>query len=342
MKIYYYNVTIGSWIPLSLDLEWVLNISINTTDQELYGESYAGYIIIDVMHLSLFAVVGVQNYPYWSLFWSIYTALIILLLTLGMAVELVRNERSRQQIIKKKKVKTKTIVQKKHPIDKKEAIEEIGEMGEMYNIDWVVEDDKLILEVDKNKEFGLSKSGKTIIIANSRGGRRLKDYGLNLSMILYKYTKEKGKKVRPRKIKEMQNVEVELDGEIARFKIDITKDFGPSSTGKTTMVASSRGNGSIEGTDIIFGLNLYKSRKFKVEKISLAKRKISQRKKSLTLDDIPGLGENRIKLLKKAKIYTIEDLITCDPYEIAEKISGIGIDSIEKWIIKAEEMMKEE
>ena len=58
--------------------------------------------------------------------------------------------------------------------------------------------------------------------------------------------------------KEMQNVEWEVKGDKLFVEIDLTKDFGPSKSGKTITIASTRGNQKIEGTDAIIGLNVYK------------------------------------------------------------------------------------
>ncbi len=54
----------------------------------------------------------------------------------------------------------------------------------------------------------------------------------------------------------MQNVEWEIKGEQLIIEIDLTKDFGPSKSGKTITIASTRGNQRIEGTDAVIGLNV--------------------------------------------------------------------------------------
>jgi len=56
----------------------------------------------------------------------------------------------------------------------------------------------------------------------------------------------------------MENVKWEVkDGKLI-IEIDLTKELGPSKSGKTITVASTRGNQRIEGTDAIIGLNVYK------------------------------------------------------------------------------------
>jgi hypothetical protein len=47
----------------------------------------------------------------------------------------------------------------------------------------------------------------------------------------------------------MKNVEMKLDGDILTIKVDVTKDFGPSSSGKTIIIASTEGNISIPEKD---------------------------------------------------------------------------------------------
>jgi len=56
----------------------------------------------------------------------------------------------------------------------------------------------------------------------------------------------------------MQNVEWKINGDKLIIEVDLTKDFGPSKSGKTITIASSRGNQKIEGTNDILGLNVYK------------------------------------------------------------------------------------
>ena len=56
----------------------------------------------------------------------------------------------------------------------------------------------------------------------------------------------------------MQNVEWQIKGDKLIIEIDLTKEFGPSKSGKTITIASTRGNQQVEGTDAIIGLNVYK------------------------------------------------------------------------------------
>jgi hypothetical protein len=55
------------------------------------------------------------------------------------------------------------------------------------------------------------------------------------------------------------NVEGYTDGNILHLAIDMTQDAGKSKSGKNTIVASTKGNRNVAGTDLTLGLNLYRS-----------------------------------------------------------------------------------
>ena len=61
----------------------------------------------------------------------------------------------------------------------------------------------------------------------------------------------------------MKNVEMKVDGNILTIRVDLSKEFGPSSSGKTIIIASTEGNVAIaidghEETKI--GLNVYRKK----------------------------------------------------------------------------------
>ena len=59
----------------------------------------------------------------------------------------------------------------------------------------------------------------------------------------------------------MKNVEMKIEDNILTIKVDLTKEFGPSSSGKTIIIASTEGNISVpEKDDIKIGLNIYKKK----------------------------------------------------------------------------------
>ncbi|MFW9845898.1 MAG: hypothetical protein ACFFD6_04070, partial [Candidatus Thorarchaeota archaeon] len=58
LSLYMFDETVDIWIKLTEDLDWVLGTGVNTTDVDVYGESYAGYVWAQVTHLSLFGLAG--------------------------------------------------------------------------------------------------------------------------------------------------------------------------------------------------------------------------------------------------------------------------------------------
>ncbi|NMC87649.1 MAG: hypothetical protein GYA69_04370 [Candidatus Moranbacteria bacterium] len=59
----------------------------------------------------------------------------------------------------------------------------------------------------------------------------------------------------------MKNVEMKLEGDILTIKVDVTKEFGPSASGKTIIIATTEGNIAIpEKEDVKIGLNIYKKK----------------------------------------------------------------------------------
>ena len=56
----------------------------------------------------------------------------------------------------------------------------------------------------------------------------------------------------------MKNVELSLEGNILTIKVDLSKEFGPSASGKTSIIASTEGNVTIPGHEgAKVGLNVY-------------------------------------------------------------------------------------
>jgi hypothetical protein len=63
----------------------------------------------------------------------------------------------------------------------------------MQNVITKIKGNKLIIEVDMSKEFGLSASGKTISIASTKGNKVVADGGITLGLNVYKYPERTGK-----------------------------------------------------------------------------------------------------------------------------------------------------
>jgi len=56
----------------------------------------------------------------------------------------------------------------------------------------------------------------------------------------------------------MKNVEMIVEDTILTIKVDLSKEFGPSASGKSTIVASTGGNISVPGREEKIGLNIYR------------------------------------------------------------------------------------
>jgi hypothetical protein len=57
----------------------------------------------------------------------------------------------------------------------------------------------------------------------------------------------------------MKNVEMKMEGKTLVIKVDTSKEFGPSKSGKTVIIASTEGNVTESGVTV--GLNVYKKAK---------------------------------------------------------------------------------
>ena len=58
----------------------------------------------------------------------------------------------------------------------------------------------------------------------------------------------------------MKNVEMTIQGTMLTIKVDLSKEFGPSSSGKTIIIASTEGNVTIPNRDEKVGLNVYRKK----------------------------------------------------------------------------------
>ena len=58
----------------------------------------------------------------------------------------------------------------------------------------------------------------------------------------------------------MKNVEMTVDGTMLTIKVDLSKEFGPSASGKTIIIASTEGNVTIPNREEKVGLNVYRKK----------------------------------------------------------------------------------
>jgi len=125
----------------------------------------------------------------------------------------------------------------------------------MKNAEMAVEGDLLIVTVDLSKELGPSKSGKTTIVASSEGNRSVPGRPEKIGLNIYRQEAKRPAKGRRQSFK---NVEVDVAGEILTIRVDLSKEFGPSRSGKTIIVASTEGNQLVFGREEKIGLNVYR------------------------------------------------------------------------------------
>ncbi len=58
----------------------------------------------------------------------------------------------------------------------------------------------------------------------------------------------------------MKNVEMRVEGTMLTITVDLSKEFGPSSTGKTIIIASTEGNVTVPNRQEKVGLNVYRKK----------------------------------------------------------------------------------
>lgn len=59
----------------------------------------------------------------------------------------------------------------------------------------------------------------------------------------------------------MKNIKATLKGNVLTLEVDVTKTYGDSKSGKTTIIASSEGNQPVDGAEgVKFGLNVYRGK----------------------------------------------------------------------------------
>jgi len=58
----------------------------------------------------------------------------------------------------------------------------------------------------------------------------------------------------------MKNVQMAVEGNILTIKVDLSKEFGPSTSGKTIIIASTEGNVAIPDREEKVGLNVYRKK----------------------------------------------------------------------------------
>ncbi len=126
----------------------------------------------------------------------------------------------------------------------------------MKNVEFEVQEDILIIKVDLSKEFGPSKSGKTVIVASTEGNKTLPGRSEKIGLNVYKDVKAVKKSGNKNSFK---NMEMELTEEKLTIRVDLLQELGPSKSGKTIIIGSTGGNQLVYGRSEKIGLNVYKT-----------------------------------------------------------------------------------
>jgi len=59
----------------------------------------------------------------------------------------------------------------------------------------------------------------------------------------------------------VKNVDLKVEGNILKITVDLTKEFGPSSSGKTILIATTEGNQPVPDKDgVKVGVNVYRKK----------------------------------------------------------------------------------
>jgi hypothetical protein len=58
----------------------------------------------------------------------------------------------------------------------------------------------------------------------------------------------------------VKNVELRVEGTMLTITVDLSKEFGPSASGKTIIIASTEGNVTIPNRNEKIGLNVYRKK----------------------------------------------------------------------------------
>lgn len=56
----------------------------------------------------------------------------------------------------------------------------------------------------------------------------------------------------------MKNVEMKVEGNVLTITVDLSQNFGKSSSGKSIIIASTEGNVTVPGREEKIGLNIYR------------------------------------------------------------------------------------
>ena len=125
----------------------------------------------------------------------------------------------------------------------------------MKNVDFSLQDEILTIKVDLSKEFGPSKSGKTIIVASTEGNKTVPGRNEKVGLNVYK---ELGAAKKSGNKESFKNMDMRVSDDTLTITVDLSQELGPSKSGKTIIIGSTGGNQLVYGRPEKIGLNVYK------------------------------------------------------------------------------------
>ncbi len=127
----------------------------------------------------------------------------------------------------------------------------------------MIDDEELkrLIAVDEDIRAFLTDDS-SVVLQLPAGANNDENHVFPAGQELQQTAKEPGKSAKkasgkPRRLG-MKNAEVQVEGDILTITVDLSKELGPSKSGKTMIVATSEGNKTIPGRDERIGLNIYR------------------------------------------------------------------------------------
>ena len=125
----------------------------------------------------------------------------------------------------------------------------------MKNVGISLDGDIMTITVDLSQDFGPSKSGKTRIVASTEGNKTVPGREEKIGLNIYRQESDSSKTGKKTSFK---NVEMITRENILELRTDLSKEFGPSKSGKTIIIASTGGNQLVPQRQERVGLNVYR------------------------------------------------------------------------------------
>jgi hypothetical protein len=130
-----------------------------------------------------------------------------------------------------------------------------GKSMGMKNVGISLDGDIMTITVDLSQDFGPSKSGKTTIVASTEGNKTIPGREEKIGLNIYRQESDSSKTGKKSSFK---NVEMNSRENTLDLRIDLSKEFGPSKSGKTIIIASTEGNQLVPERQERVGLNIYR------------------------------------------------------------------------------------